>query len=502
MLKYILFLVLFTGLTYSQWLQQPSGVNSDLKSVFCLDAQHGFITGNAGTFIKTTDGGLTWNASTINPAEDYNGVSFINQSTGVLVGNGGLIIRTTNGGSSWNPVTSGVTDNLYSVSFNGMNGIIAGSSQTILYSTDGGAVWNTSQTGFFGGGFNGSNMISLATGFVGGSNSIFQPFVGKSTDAGINWEFYNFYFNTNEGFVNSIHFFNETSGLVAGSVWNGQGAISRTSNSGTDWNTTLFTNPLVGLDFPSAGTGYAVGYLGSILKSTNSGISWISQTSGTSANLIDVDFFGDELNGVAIGEGGLILTTNNGGIPVELISFTGTVVNNKVHLKWRTSSEINNNGFYIERNTDNKWTTMAFINGRGTSTQEQIYFYNDDLSELEYSGTITYRLKQVDYDGSYEYSSSVRVEYNSLPGSYALYQNFPNPFNPSTTIRFALHEKKLITLKVYNILGNEVMTLVNEIKQQGSYEVTFDGSGLSSGIYIYEMKAGDFSASKYLTLIK
>jgi len=502
MYRFLIIFVLFTGYTFSQWFQTPSGVANDLNGVFCLNSDYGFIAGSAGTFLKTTDGGTTWNAATINPLEDYNDLYFFDQNTGIMVGNGGVILRTTNGGTSWNPVNSNVTDNLYSISFNGMNGIIGGSSQTILYSTDGGASWNTSQTGFFGGGFNSAYNLTSSVGFVAGQNSIFQPFVGKSTDGGVSWEFYNFYFNSNEGYVSSIHFFDESSGIVTGVVWNGMGAISRTTNGGTDWLTTLFLNPINNMVFTSPTTGYAVGDFGYIIKSTNSGLSWNEQTSGTTSYLRDVDFFDDGINGVAVGEAGLILTTTNGGIPVELASFTGKVSNSTVLLEWMTASEKNNRGFYVERKINDEWKSLSFINGKGTTTEEQFYSYTDDLKNLNYSGIIYYRLKQVDFDGTYEYSPEIEIDYNSLPDNFVLYQNYPNPFNPVTTIKYSLPVTEKVSIKIYNILGNEVKTLVDEVKQPGTYEITFDATGLSSGIYIYEMRAGKFTSAKYLTLLK
>src|SRR4029077_651226 len=123
---------------------------------------------------------------------------------GVAVGDNGTILRTTDGGAAWQSVASGVVDSLRSVSFNGVNGICGGDSQTILYSTDSGASWEIGQGGFFGGGFPGAQMLSATTGFVAGQNSIFQPFVGNTTDSGVSWTFQNFYFDGNEGGCNDV----------------------------------------------------------------------------------------------------------------------------------------------------------------------------------------------------------------------------------------------------------------------------------------------------------
>jgi photosystem II stability/assembly factor-like uncharacterized protein len=131
-------------------------------------------------------------------------------SQGVAVGGQGLILRTTDGGAVWQSVASGVTDNLRSVSFSGLNGICGGDSQTILYSTDSGASWQISQSGFFGGGFLGAHMLSATIGFVVGQNSIFQPLVGASTDGGASWAFQAFYFYNNEGGCTDVFFLVKT----------------------------------------------------------------------------------------------------------------------------------------------------------------------------------------------------------------------------------------------------------------------------------------------------
>jgi len=131
-------------------------------------------------------------------------VYLFDPNEGVAVGEQGLILRTTDGGAVWQSVGSSVKDNLRSVSFSGVNGICGGDSQTILYSTDSGASWQIRQTGFFGGGFPGSHMLSATIGFVAGQNSIFQPLVGNTTDGGVNWTFQSFYFDGNT-FLRSEH---------------------------------------------------------------------------------------------------------------------------------------------------------------------------------------------------------------------------------------------------------------------------------------------------------
>ena len=187
-------------------------------------------------------------------------------------------------------------------------------------------------------------------------------------------------------------------------------------------------------------------------------------------------------------------------IPVELVSIEASVNNNHVDLRWITSTETNNKGFEIQRRiTNSSFESIAFINGKGTSTQVMGYSYSDKVNQ---AGTYYYRLKQVDFDGTYQYSNEVMVNVIALPGQYALAQNYPNPFNPSTSIEFVLTQSGLVNLSVFNLLGEKVAELVNEVKESGNHTVAFDASKLSSGTYIYTLNVNSKTVTKKMTLIK
>ncbi|MGE5804201.1 MAG: T9SS type A sorting domain-containing protein, partial [Ignavibacteria bacterium] len=187
-------------------------------------------------------------------------------------------------------------------------------------------------------------------------------------------------------------------------------------------------------------------------------------------------------------------------LPVELTSFSASSSNKDVKLQWSTATETNNRGFSIERKSKNKnsWNTVAFVNGRGTTTELTNYSYTDKNVP---AGIYNYRLKQVDFDGGFEYSKTVEFEVNA-PKKFALEQNYPNPFNPSTIINYQIPQDGIVTLKIYDVIGGEVRTLINEFKGAGIYEVKFDASDLSSGFYIYRLKANDFILSKKMLLVK
>jgi hypothetical protein len=190
-------------------------------------------------------------------------------------------------------------------------------------------------------------------------------------------------------------------------------------------------------------------------------------------------------------------------VPVEFTSFTATANGSTVELNWTTASELNNQGFEIERksSTDIDWVLLGFKEGKGTTTEAQSYSYLDNVSSLQ-KGTVSYRLKQIDFGGNYTYSDEIEVDVNPAPNQFELYQNYPNPFNPSTIISFGIPVSAQVTLKVYNSLGEEVAELVNDYMGAGTYTYNFDASKLPSGNYVYTLQTGDQLISKKMTLIK
>jgi len=187
-------------------------------------------------------------------------------------------------------------------------------------------------------------------------------------------------------------------------------------------------------------------------------------------------------------------------IPVELISFSSSVEGNTVNLSWLTATELNNRGFEIERSSNKtNWRTIGFKEGKGTTSEPQQYSYSDILSGIE-SSKLYYRLKQIDFNGIFEYSNVVEVEI--APSAFSLSQNYPNPFNPGTIINYQLPINNFVSLKIYDVLGNEVAILVNEEKPAGKYQIEFDGSSLPSGIYFYKLTSGSFVETKKMILLK
>lgn len=192
-------------------------------------------------------------------------------------------------------------------------------------------------------------------------------------------------------------------------------------------------------------------------------------------------------------------------IPVEMTSFTAAVVSNTVELKWQTATETNNRGFEIYKSVSGSpFSKIGFVAGNGTTTEAKSYSFVDrDVRAGENYG---YRIKQIDFDGTFEYSKVVNVN-GITPTEFSLDQNYPNPFNPSTNISYSVPVKSEVTLEVYNLIGQKIMTLVQGSVEAGKHFVQMNGSSMASGIYLLKINAvgengSQFTSSKKMTLMK
>ena len=254
-----------------------------------------------------------------------------------------------------------------------------------------------------------------------------------------------------------------------------------------------------------------------IARSTDGGVTFTNELLSTQpsptnipngdvrfGDYINIDFVGGNIVPVWTDEraGGfdmdIYTATINPIVPVELISFTHRIVNGKVILDWVTSTELNNMGFEIQRSVDNNiFVTIGFVEGRGNSTTNQYYTFTDE----SIAGKVYYRLKQVDYNGSYNYSQVIEVNGVSIT-TMQLEQNYPNPFNPATTIKYQLGNDSFVTLKVFNSLGEEIAELVNEFQKGGSHQIIFIADNLPSGMYVYKLTSGNYVESKKMIILK
>jgi photosystem II stability/assembly factor-like uncharacterized protein len=399
------------------------------------------------------------------PPTNYNlkGVQLVSSTVGYAVGDSGTILKTTDGGTTWDTLSSGTTNDLISLSFTDENtGTVVGSFQTILRTTDGGLKWIPQTI---------SNFWPYSVSFIdsnhglvgGGSSQNNFDLIYRTTDGGENW-----IYCSGEGglFVSDIFYLDSVNAVASNIHWNWLSGFLKSSDGGATWTEIYTLNTLNELSFINSDIGIAVGTEGFIVKTKNAGIDWTTQSSNTIKDLYSVSFT-NLIYGTAVGEAGTILRTTNGGEDwTAQSSGTSFTLNSVSFIDENTGIVVGANG-----------TILRTSNGGVT-------FVNDE-------------------------------NYSTQPKDFILLQNYPNPFNPSTTIRYSIpsviasgtKQSSFVTLKVYDVLGNEVATLVNEEKPAGSYEVEFtshSGSvrNLSSGVYLYTLQAGSFIQTKKFILMK
>jgi photosystem II stability/assembly factor-like uncharacterized protein len=502
--------------------------NFPIFSVFFIDTVTGYAVGDGGVIHRTTDGGYTWQRHITTNPSIINSAAFTTDLNGIAVGNSGNVIITTDGGENWSSKEIGVSGNLYDICFvNHEIGFIAGSEGLLLKTTDGGISWFNPVTGtslsriLYGITFSDTNN-GIAVGELGyifktsdgGKNWAVQSnthkstlrqvyfidyhtviavgrngIILKSTDTGVTWSRKN---SSTTSVFYDLHFTSLSSGIAVGDN------TVKTSDGGETW--TLV--PGVGgysVAFTDDNKGFIAGNYGRIFYTEDSGFTWTPQYSGTTNDLRDIVFVNSQ-NGYIFGRYNTVLKTSNAGVPVVLESLSADLREGKGVLTWTTATENNNRGFEIERKSLNtNWSTRGFVPGAGTTTEPQNYTFSE---ELEISGKYFYRLKQIDFDGSFEYTEIVQVNFIAVPTEFSLQQNYPNPFNPATTISYSIPEQARVRITLYDALGREVKTLVNEEKAPGNYSISLDAAALATGIYYYHIRAGEFTETRKMLLLR
>ncbi len=430
-------------------------IDRDFNKLSMVDSLTGYAAREDHYVSKTTDGGATWFPVTRAAVltSDLETCSFVDENNGYVFGSSGLGYKTTDGGTTWTPLTTTITGTIYGSHFlDALNGFIVAASGNALKTTDGGTTFTPMTPNVGTTTIRSIFMVNSLTGYFCGSSGV----VRKTTDAGVTWD---------TVVVNStatlyeIEFTNELNGMTVGSG----GRTYYTNDGGATWN----------FDNTSMGSIYALG---------------LDHTSQ------------DTIAAYVCGFSTYIMRNSHVLVPVELASFTASVNGNSVTLSWMTATELNNLGFQVERRAEEQsWEKVGFVNGHGTTTEPQIYTFTDaGLTP----GTYNYRIKQMDFDGSYKYYQLEQEVEIGTPESYDLSQNYPNPFNPTTKINYSVPADGFVNIAVYNVLGEKVTKIVNSIHKAGSYEVTFDATNFASGMYIYRMESGDFVSVKKMMILK
>ncbi len=370
-------------------------------------------------------------------------VQFLNSNTGWAVGGLGTILTTTNGGTNWILRNSGTNQDILQVSFaDAFNGWAA-CLDSVRRTTDGGITWT---------GIKESGNLSFAihfvnssTGWIGGTSSL----LNKTTNGGLNWVQIEFLSSSS---ITSFSFINANTGWIAGT----NAFLRKTTNGGDNW--ILQTGTASGYDYQSIffidqDNGWIAGSVGHIIHTTNGGTNWTLQTTPPHfENWMSVYFVNSVTGWIAGFNGKILKTTNSGANWLLLSSGVISQLNSICFSDLNTGWVVGDSGKILKTITG------------GTSEIRQI-------SEL-------------------------------VPSKYILSQNYPNPFNPATTISFQLPVAGLVSLKIYDMLGKEVATLVNEKLSAGIFETTFNAIQYSSGVYFYRLTSGGFNEVKRMVMIK
>ncbi len=538
------------------WIQKSSVSNAVFNSVFLSSQNTGYIGGSTGVLLKTTNGGNNWD-SVYGNRGSIKKLFFVDDLTGFLCGNN-VIRKTVNGGLLWDSIAPYNCNSVHFINSN--TGFFTSSYFKVYKTTDGGATFSSQSlnSGF-------DNLFAVAfnsngSGITGG----FNGYIFKTTNYGENWsalhrahsEYLSYlkFFDENNGMVvdrmgavlrtynggnnytqisqpgayilTGFHFTDSVTGYGVGA----NGRIMKTSNAGLNWTqmTSGITTSLSKIQFNGA-LGLAVGYYGIILRTNNQGTNWTSQTSTTN-NWLKNLFIYNSSAAFVCGENQILKSSDGGmtwqsktvGMSLDMLcihtpnggnvwaggnkifysanggenwvmQFTPEQPINAIQFLSQSVGYAAGNSGYVIKTTNGgmNWNKLIIPYGGDLYAMN---FLNENVGWIAGNGTL---LKTSTGGNVF-----IRTITSEMPEGYGLEQNYPNPFNSSSNVKFQIINYSRVSLKVYDILGKEVRTLVNESLQAGLYSVRFDAGDLPSGIYFYRLTAGDFSETKKLILLK
>ena len=521
-----------------EWIVSLYDYTEYLEDICFSDENFGYAVGYHHNILKTTDGGNIWEKIYSHSSDSFlRSVNFINQDTGWVAGNGAIFRKTTNGGTSWNDVSLGINgynDILYSVYFINDNiGWVTGNEGKLFKTTDGGTTWQSKSSPLTSEHLNSVFFVDSKLGWIAGENGT----ILHTTNSGSNWTKQSISTLNN---LYSIFFVDKNTGWCAGTT------IHKTTDSGNNWVYQYTPSAANSIYFLDENHGWAACNDGRILKTTN-GEDWVIKITGTNFDFYAIQFVTKDTGWVSgkntiyvPGYGSFddrrILKTLDGGETWFEVhrssSYDHIYVADIFFIDQNVGWACNQEYYPMIKTTDggNTWIELNFRGGRS------IKFVNENIGWVcketdgiyrTTDGGITWNLQHTGVTtpvnsvylindstgwvvGGYGTILSTKKNQNGeddsidtqTPSEYNLAQNYPNPFNPATTIMYEIPQYVFVTLKVYDILGREVAKLVNEEKPAGTFNVEFDGKALTSGIYFYQLKAGNYSETKKMILLK
>jgi hypothetical protein len=478
-----------SGTLWDIWAQSEGG------NVIAVGAP-GIANTTFDQAMYSTDGGDTWGLGTFNQptGQDLNDISMVDSVLGYACGDEGSIYKTTDGGATWDSVSTPSALELEEVFFlDALLGYTFGDDDEAYKTTDGGATWASLTIGFGTADILAGYFTDANTGWVVGTGGN----IYKTTDGGTTW---NPQISGVTSFLRSIHMVNNNVGYLCGS----SSVIRKTMDGGASWDTLTIgvSTTLYDIEFKHENTGIIVGSSGRTFATEDGGTTWLFENN-SSSTLYGVSIenaSADTSATYTCGSLAFIMRNTLVIVPVELAGFTASVSGNDVTLNWQTATELNNMGFEIERRAVNaQWVELGYMEGNGTTTEASAYTFVD---KNVFAGTYNYRIKQIDFDGSFEYYNLEDAVEVGVPDQYGLSQNYPNPFNPTTKITYSVPVDGFVSISIFNILGEKVTTLINANVKAGNYELTFDATNIASGMYLYRMEAGDFISVKKMMILK
>ncbi len=486
------------------WNVTQLNSNIQFKELFFHNLQTGWVVGTSGNIYKTTNSGINWFQQVSNISKNLFSVKFKDLNTGYITGKEGLILKTTNGGSNWLNKTNYILNNennyFQVVKFLDINtGYCFGWNGIVARTTDGGNIWINQKS------YTNSHLMRAS--FIDNNNIWAAGYNGtliKTTNGGNNWSVSPF---SNTSRITGIHFVDQNTGFISTQSME---RFFKTTNSGLNWLPSI-TIPQIqianNIYFINSQTGFILSDNGIIYKTIDGSISWATYSSPLTRNLYDI-YFLNPSTGWICGDGGIILKTTNTGLNWVLQNQSGQPL-----LKIFFTDELNGwtVGLYgYMRKTTNGGQTWDYLLSGTDKWLQDVFFINQTTGWI-----VSANLIMKTTNGGYVVSI-VKNE-GILPQSFFLHQNYPNPFNPVTKIKFDIPFSRVVTegrgvstkLIIYDLLGSEVTTLVNEQLKPGSYSVDWDGTGFASGVYFYKLVVGDntnngveFVETKRMVLVK
>ena len=472
-------------------LQSNVPTLENLSSVYFPNVNEGWAVGGEGTILNTTDGGITWTSQTSGTEAFLHSVAFIDNQVGYAVGfpnSNGVenLLHTTNGGTTWSNSSPSAFTNYYAVDIIDFgNGAIVGSNN---FPSEG-----------------------VTVQLLGTTNFNYRTPVPM----GVNTE------------LRGVDFVDTGGGSATGYAVGDGGVIIKTTSGGMIWSSVpSLTTDLLGVSFVDENIGWAVGSGGTIFHTVDGANNWVSQTSGTRFALNDVHFV-DENNGWAVGNGGVLLRTVDGGstwnfedigitknlngiyftdidngwvvgrdgtvlkysntiVPVEYLFFDGQIKDEKVILSWASASEINNEGFEVQRSSDgNKFSKVGWVQGNGNSTERHTYTFTDNAAKP--NTTYYYRLKQMDMDGTEAYSEIRSISLIDK-SRFNISEAFPNPTSHDTNFEVNMPEAGAIELSVFDLKGRVIKSQTTHLAK-GTSSIRLQTTDSPSGQYYVKLQA-------------